>query len=503
MANDTGLFLQEPPVSQAGGISLPFDNLYARLPERFYARLAPTAVTTPRLIKINTALAAELGLDAHALASPQGVEVLAGNRIAERSEPIALAYAGHQFGNFVPQLGDGRAILLGEVVDRNGRRRDIQLKGSGPTPFSRRGDGRAALGPVLREYIVSEAMAALGIPTTRSLAAVTTGEQVYRETALPGAVLTRVASSHIRVGTFQFFAARGDTEALQLLADHVIARHYSGIAGPERYRSLFERVIARQAELVARWMLVGFIHGVMNTDNCSIAGETIDYGPCAFMDVYHPQTVFSSIDHGGRYAYANQPRIAHWNLARFGETLLPLLAEDVDAGLAIANEALSTFQPRYGEALLRGMRRKLGLFTEEDGDAALAQDLLTTMAEGEADFTLVFRRLEPESDAGARSLFGNPDAYDGWAARWRERIAREPQDAATRGAAMQATNPAYIPRNHRVEAALAAAIEREDFAPFEELLTVLARPFEDRPEFAAYAEPPPADQRVYRTFCGT
>jgi serine/tyrosine/threonine adenylyltransferase len=503
MANDQGLLVHEAPTLKAGGIALPFDNSYARLPERFYANLPPTPVGRPRLVKLNTALAAELGLDAGLLASPAGVEVLAGNRIADGSTPIALAYAGHQFGNFVPQLGDGRAILLGEVVDRAGRRRDIQLKGSGQTPFSRRGDGRAALGPVLREYIVSEAMMALGIPTTRSLAAVTTGEPVFRETVLPGAVLTRVASSHVRVGTFQFFAARGDVEALRLLADHVISRHYPDIEGPDRHRALFDRVIARQASLVAQWMLVGFIHGVMNTDNCSIAGETIDYGPCAFMDVYHPQTVFSSIDHGGRYAYANQPRIAHWNLARLGETLLPLLADDTDAALALANDTLKSFQPRYGAALLGGMRRKLGLVSEEEGDAALAQDLLTAMAEGEADFTLVFRHLDPESDERVRPLFSNPDSYDAWVARWRERLAREPQDAAARRAAMQQVNPIYIPRNHRVEAALAAAVEGEDFGPFEELLKVLARPFEESPEFAAYAGPAPADQRVYRTFCGT
>jgi uncharacterized protein YdiU (UPF0061 family) len=505
MANDTGLLLQETSASMAGGaIALPFDNSYARLPERFYVQLAPTPVAAPRLVKLNTALAAELGLDAAALASPQGVAVLAGNRVALGSQPIALAYAGHQFGNFVPQLGDGRAVLLGEVVSPDGVRRDIQLKGSGPTPFSRRGDGRAALGPVLREYIISEAMAALGVPTTRSLAAVMTGEAVMRETALPGAVLTRVASSHVRVGTFQFFAARGDVEALRLLADHVIARHYPDARGEaEPYRALFDRVVARQAELIAKWMLVGFIHGVMNTDNCSIAGETIDYGPCAFMDAYNPETVFSSIDHGGRYAYGHQPRIANWNLARFGETLLPLLADNTDAALAIANESLGAFQQHYAQALIGGMRRKLGLFAEEEGDGALAQDLLNAMADGEADFTLTFRRLDPELDAGVLALFNNPDAYDAWAARWRERLAHEPQDAATRRAMMRSANPAYIPRNHRVEAALAAAVEREDFAPFEELLKVLARPFEDRPEFAAYAEPPPADQRVCQTFCGT
>ena len=421
------LSLREAP--PPGGAPFAFDNSYARLPERFYARLDPTPVARPRLIKINAALAGELGLDPDLLASPPGVEILAGNRIAQGSLPIALAYAGHQFGNFVPQLGDGRAVLLGEVVDRHGNRRDIQLKGSGPTPFSRRGDGRAALGPVLREYIISEAMTALGIPTTRSLAAVTTGEPVMRETVLPGAVLTRVASSHIRVGTFQFFAARGDLEALRLLADHVIARHYPEARDDAQpYRALFDGVIARQAELVAKWMLVGFIHGVMNTDNCSIAGETIDYGPCAFMDAYNPKTVFSSIDHGGRYAYGNQARICHWNLARFGETLLPLLADDNDKALAIANESLGVFQDRYAQALMAGMRRKLGLFSEHEDDAALAQDLLNAMTDAEADFTQTFRALDPETDDVARPLFSNPDAYDAWAARWRQRLASEPQD---------------------------------------------------------------------------
>ena len=504
MANDTALaFLRETPLP-GGGPVIAFDNSYARLPDRFYARLDPTPVSAPRLLKLNDALVRELGLELEMLATPQGVEVLAGNRIAVGSQPIALAYAGHQFGNFVPQLGDGRAVLLGEVVDRAGVRRDIQLKGSGPTPFSRRGDGRAALGPVLREYLVSEAMAALGIPTTRSLAAVATGEPVIREAVLPGAVLTRVAGSHIRVGTFQFFAARGDGEALRLLADHVIARHYPDVrhdANP--YRALFERVIARQADLVARWMLVGFIHGVMNTDNCSIAGETIDYGPCAFMDTYKPDTVFSSIDHGGRYAYANQPRICHWNLARFGETLLPLLDDDTDKALAIANEILSAFQSRYGTALMTGMRRKLGLFSEEEGDGALAQELLDAMAEGAADFTKTFRALDPESDDKARPLFAESARYESWASRWRERLAREPQDADARRAAMRSVNPVYVPRNHRVEAVLAAAIERDDYQLFEEFLAVLARPFEERAQFADYAEPAPADQGVYRTFCGT
>ncbi len=488
-------------------IALPFDNSYIRLPDRFYARVAPTPVAAPRLVKLNKSLALQLGLDPEVLASPEGVAILAGNSLAEGSQPIALAYAGHQFGNFVPQLGDGRVILLGEVVDRTGVRRDIQLKGSGPTPFSRRGDGRAALGPVLREYIISEAMAALGIPTTLSLAAVMTGEPVMRETVLPGAVLTRVASSHIRVGTFQFFAARGDVEALRLLADHVIARHYPDVqASDQPYRALFDRVIARQAELVAKWLLVGFIHGVINTDNVSIAGETIDYGPCAFMDAYHPETVFSSIDHYGRYAYGNQPEIVRWNLARFGETLLPLMSDDKEIALAQANALLATFSERFSQAWLAGMRCKLGLFAKQDGDVALAHDLLKVLTDSGTDFTLTFRRLCDAAagvDAGVRSLFEDPTAYDAWAGRWRQRLAGEHQDGPTRRAAMQAVNPAFIPRNYRVEAALAAAIEREDFTLFEELLTVLAKPYEEQPAFAAYAEPPGPEQRFYRTYCGT
>ena len=466
-----------------------FDNSYARLPDRFYARLAPTPVSAPRLVKLNRTLALELGLDPEDLTTPEGVALLAGNRIAPGSEPIALAYAGHQFGNFVPQLGDGRALLLGEVVDVKGVRRDIQLKGSGPTPFSRNGDGRAAIGPVLREYIISEAMAALGIPTTRSLAAVLTGEPVYREAALPGAVLTRVASSHIRVGTFQFFAARGDVDGLRLLADHVIARHYPDAGS---YRGLFERVIERQASLVAQWLLVGFIHGVMNTDNMSIAGETIDYGPCAFMDAYHPETVFSSIDRLGRYAYGKQPQIAGWNLARLGEALMPLFDDNEERALEQANEALKSYGDLFGAAYLGGLRRKFGFFTERDDDRELVQSFLKLLMDNGIDYTLAFRRL------------GNgemPVDDQEWAARYRARLALEPQDEATRRATMQAVNPLYIPRNHRVEATLSAAIEHEDFDPFEELLAVKARPFEERPEFAAYAEPPSEeDRRNYRTY---
>ncbi len=392
--------------------------------------------------------------------------------------------------------------------------RDIQLKGSGRTPFSRNGDGRAALGPVLREYIVSEAMAALGVPTTRALAAVATGEPVYRETMQPGAVLTRVAASHIRVGTFQFFAARGDTEAVRLLAGHAIARHYQPAAAAENpYRALLEGVVARQAELMARWLLIGFIHGVMNTDNTSIAGETIDYGPCAFLDEYDPSKVFSSIDHAGRYAYANQPRIALWNLARLAETLLPLLAGDEDAALASAQAALAGFGDIFEAAYFGGLRRKIGLSpaylsTEQEDDVALSQDLLRRMAENGADFTLTFRLLcdaaaGPEGDPAVRALFADPAAYDAWAGRWRQRLAKDPAAPAARAAAMRSVNPAFIPRNHLVEAALEAATRRQDFGPFEALLAVLSRPYDDRPGLEPYAAPPVPEQRVLQTFCGT
>jgi len=490
-------------------VHFPFENTYSALPANFFARVAPTPVASPRLIKLNRPLAIHLGLDPDRLSSPEGAEILAGKRIPDGADPIAMAYAGHQFGHFVPQLGDGRAILLGEVIDADGVRRDIQLKGSGPTPFSRRGDGRAALGPVLREYIVSEAMATLGIPTTRSLAAVVTGESVMRETLLPGAVLTRVASSHIRVGTFQYFAARGDTEGVRRLADHVIGRHYPQLANADRpYHALLEAVIARQADLVARWLLVGFIHGVMNTDNSSISGETIDYGPCAFMDHYDPATVFSSIDEQGRYAYANQPRIALWNLTRLAECLLPLFSDQQDKAISEAQSALGDFAERFDTAYQAGLRSKLGLFTTRDGDPALAQDLLDAMAKNQADFTLTFRRLsdaalDPSGDREVRQLFADPAAYDEWALHWRQRIGDEPQAAAVRRTAMRAVNPAFIPRNHLIEAVIEAAVNRDDFAPFEELLTVLSAPYEDQPAFAFYADPPEPHQRVLQTFCGT
>jgi len=497
------------PILLAMTVHFPFQNTYAALPANFFARVAPTPVAAPRLIKLNRPLALQLGLDPDRLDSPDGAEILAGKRIPDGADPIAMAYAGHQFGHFVPQLGDGRAILLGEVIDSDGVRRDIQLKGSGPTPFSRRGDGRAALGPVLREYIVSEAMAALGIPTTRSLAAVVTGESVRRETLLPGAVLTRVAASHIRVGTFQYFAARGDTEAVRRLADHVIGRHYPDAANADRpYYALLEGVIARQAELVARWLLVGFIHGVMNTDNSSISGETIDYGPCAFMDHYDPATVFSSIDEQGRYAYANQPRIALWNLTRLAECLLPLISEQQDQAIAEAQSALGDFSEKFDTAYQAGLRRKLGLFTARDEDAALAQDLLVAMSNNHADFTLTFRRLsdaaaDPAADSEVRQLFEDPAAYDDWASRWRQRTGEEPQDPADRRIAMRAANPAFIARNHLVEAVIEAAVNRDDFAPFEELLAVLAEPYRDQPAFSGYADPPQPHQRVLQTFCGT
>ncbi len=489
-----------------------FDNTFARLPERFYVRLDPTPVAAPRLVKVNVDLAQELGLDADALTSEQGVAILAGNRVADKSEPIALAYGGHQFGQFVPQLGDGRANLIGELVSRDGKRYDVQLKGSGQTPFSRGGDGRAALGPVLREYIVSEAMAALGVPTTRALAAVTTGERVLRDTVLPGAILTRVAASHLRVGTFQYFAARGDVEALRILAGYAIARHYPEAAhAKEPYRALLEGVITRQAQLIAQWMLIGFIHGVMNTDNTSISGETIDYGPCAFLEEYDPAKVYSSIDHVGRYAYGNQPRVALWNLARLAESLLPVLAQESgskEAGLIAANEALSAFEPQFQEAHSTGRRRKLGLVLKREGDSVLVENLLQRMAANRADFTLTFRRLceaaeAPEGDLRVRTLFSDPAAYDGWAAGWHRRLEEEPADGHARAAAMRRINPAFIPRNHLVEAALDAATLRQDLPPFEDLLAVISRPYDERPELERYSTPARPEERVLQTFCGT
>lgn len=488
---------------------LRFDNSYARLPEAFYARVEPTPVAKPRFIRLNRRLAGELGLDADALAGAEGLEVLAGNRVPAGAEPLAMAYAGHQFGNWVPSLGDGRAVMLGEIRDREGVRRDVQLKGAGLTPFSRMGDGRAALGPVVREYLLSEAMAGLGVPTTRALAMVATGEAVYRERIEPGAVLTRIASSHVRVGTFEYFYRRGDFDAVRTLADYVIERHYPHAAEAERpYQALLEAVATRTADLIAQWMLVGFIHGVMNTDNIAIAGETIDYGPCAFMDRYHPATVYSSIDRGGRYAYNQQPRMGHWGLAQLAECLLPLLGEDEDESVSAARDALDGYAPRLEATYHGGLRRKVGLATEQDGDIDLITDLLQRMAQQRADFTLTFRRLadlkaaDSSGDEAVRAGFDDPAAFDPWATRWRERLAAESADDGERRAAMRAVNPAYIPRNHRVQQAIDAAGE-QDLQPLEDLLQVLAAPFDDHPELAAYAEPPRPEEEIRQTFCGT
>lgn len=480
-------------LNDTGSIRFPFDNSFARELEGFYVPWKVAPVAQPALARLNRGLAEELGLDAVALESEEGARIFAGNEAPEGSAPLAQAYAGHQFGSFVPQLGDGRALLLGEVIDRHGRRRDIQLKGSGRTPFSRGGDGRAALGPVLREYLIGEAMHALGIPTTRALAAVTTGEPIYRETVLPGAVLTRVAASHIRVGTFQYFAARSDLDKLKRLADYVIERHYPELQGNSAtYLALLASVADRQASLIAKWMHVGFIHGVMNTDNMSISGETIDYGPCAFMDHYNPATVFSSIDHHGRYAYANQPKIAQWNLARLAETLLPLIDADEERAIARATEVLGAFPGHYERYWLGEMRAKLGLIQEEDGDAELVTDLLEVMQANKADWTLTFRYLNSSAPA-----------FEKWRQRWQSRLARESSTPADREAAMRQVNPAFIARNHRVEEALSAAVQRGDYQPFDTLLKILARPFDDQPEFAAYAETAPQGNEGYRTFCGT
>ncbi|PZF76473.1 YdiU family protein [Aestuariivirga litoralis] len=471
--------------------AIAFDNSYARLPGSMHVGVAPTPVSTPRLVRVNEPLARELAIDPALLTA----EVAVGNAIPAGASPLAQAYAGHQFGNFVPQLGDGRAILLGEVVDVNGRRRDIQLKGSGRTPFSRGGDGRAALGPVLREYLVSEAMNALGIPTTRALMAATTGERVYRDAVLPGAVLTRVAASHIRVGTFQFFAVRQDFEALKLLVDHVIDRHYPQLKGAENPAlALLDAVMEAQAALVARWVQVGFIHGVMNTDNTSISGETIDYGPCAFMDAYDPGTVFSSIDTYGRYAYANQAPVAQWNLARLAETLLAFIAPDREEAIRIATERIEAFPAIYTKYWLAGFRKKIGLVSEEDGDLDLIQAMLDAMQMVRADFTVTFRALSNDEE---------PEALRDWLPTWRERLARDPQSAEERRAFMRSVNPVYIPRNHLVEEMISAGVERQDYRPFEEMLRVLMTPYEEQPGAERYAAPPAEVDGGYRTFCGT
>lgn len=485
---------------------LGFEHSYASLSPRLYERVRPTPVKDPQLVIFNRSLADELALKPDV--EREAATLFSGNRLPDDSDPIAMAYAGHQFGSFVPQLGDGRAILLGELRGHTGVLRDVQLKGAGLTRFSRNGDGRAALGPMLREYLISEAMHALGIPTTRSLAVVATGEHVFRAGAVPGAVLTRVAASHVRVGTFQFFAARGDLDAVRELLDYVIARHYPDArdaAVPAL--AVLKAVVLRQAALIADWMRVGFIHGVMNTDNMAISGETIDYGPCAFMDHYHPNTVFSSIDRVGRYSYANQPAIAQWNLARLAETLLPLIDADTDKAVELATEVLESFTAEFNARYIDQLCRKIGLINGGERDADLANRLLAAMQEASADFTLTFRRLarvveSPGSESSLRELFAQSADFDGWLRDWRERLTSDAQGVAERGMSMRCVNPAFIPRNHRVEAALTAA-EHGDFGPFHQLHVILQRPYDDQPDVADYEKPSQPSERVLRTFCGT
>lgn len=473
-----------------------FDNSYEKLPHMFFTHIAPTPVKQPELIALNIELAKSLGLNIEVLQDEQNIAVFAGNALPEGASPLAQAYAGHQFGH-LNRLGDGRAILLGEQITPTGERFDIQLKGPGRTPYSRGGDGRAALGPMLREYIISEAMHALGIPTTRSLAVVTTGEEVMRETVLPGAILTRVAASHLRVGTFQYAAAIGTKDDLQALADYAIERHYPEIIGEaNRYVLFLQQVMKRQASLIAKWQLVGFIHGVMNTDNMTISGETIDYGPCAFMDNYDPATVFSSIDTQGRYAYGNQPRIAGWNIARFAESLLPLLHDDEDQAIALAQQTIEEFPKLYHANWLAGMRAKLGLFNEEADDEALFEELLDLMYKQKTDYTNTFRAL----------TLGQGDAIawlsNEWYDKWQSRLTRQAESKEQVQQLMRETNPAYIPRNYRVEAAITAAVEQDDTSVLDELLDVVEEPFSYVEDYAEYANVPKS-QQLYRTYCGT
>jgi uncharacterized protein YdiU (UPF0061 family) len=476
------------------------DNSYARLPNRFFTSLNPTPVRSPKLIILNQSLATSLGLDVQALQSEAGIQVLAGNQVPKGALPLAEAYAGHQFGHFT-MLGDGRALLIGEQITTVGERFDIQLKGAGKTPYSRGGDGRAALGPMLREYIISEAMHALGIPTTRSLAVVTTGESVFRESLLTGAILTRVAASHLRVGTFQYAANWGTEQDLKVLADYTLQRHYPDVSDVEnRYLVLLQEVIKRQAALIAKWQLVGFIHGVMNTDNMTISGETIDYGPCAFMDVYDPATVFSSIDMQGRYAYGNQPSIAGWNLARFAETLLPLLHTDQEQAVQLAQDVVSDFPELYRRYWLQGMRAKLGIYNEEVGDESLVGDLLRMMEDRQADYTNTFRALTFDR-LEDQDLFGTPEFAE-WNEKWQARLARQEESKSSSQQLMRNSNPAVIPRNHRVEEALEAAVDKKDFTVMDKLLQVLSDPYAHISEQEEYTTCP-VRTRPYQTYCGT
>jgi uncharacterized protein YdiU (UPF0061 family) len=480
---------------------IPFDNTYARLPERFFTKQAPAQVPDPKLIRLNVKLAENLGMNIAWLESPEGVAALSGNAVAAGSDPIAQAYAGHQFGGFVPQLGDGRAILLGEVVGKDGKRYDVQLKGSGRTAFSRGGDGKSALGPVLREYIVSEAMTALGVRATRALAAVATGQLVLRqEGAIPGGVFTRIAASHIRVGTFQYFMAREDVDGIRTLADYVIARHYPALAAATQpYAALLEAVALAQADLIAHWMSLGFIHGVMNTDNTSVSGETIDFGPCAFMEAFHPKCVFSSIDARGRYAWGNQPEIGLWNMARFAETLLPLLAENQDEAVKMAEAILEKYPPRYTAQYLERFQAKFGL--PADSPETMVQSGLEMLAEQEVDFTLFFRHLTRvaagEDSKQLESLFRDQESFFAWLAKWREATRLVP-----RVADMRAANPILIPRNHRVEQAIQAGYQG-DYAPFNRLVDALANPYTEQPEYCDLEATPLPEEVVHQTFCGT
>ena len=478
---------------------------YAALPGRFSTPLKSRPFRAPGIIGLNAPLATALGLSPEWLKSPAGISLLSHGLRPDGHSPVAMAYAGHQFGHFVPSLGDGRAMLVGEIQDAQGKLWDLHLKGSGPTPFSRRGDGHAALGPVLREYIVSEAMAALGIPTTRALAALTTGEDVLRETLVPGGVIARIASSHVRVGTFQYFAARGDQASLRVLTDHVIGRLYPDLATSiNRALALLEAVVERQARLIARWMLVGFIHGVMNTDNMSIAGETIDFGPCAFLDAYDPGKVFSFIDQNGRYAYGQQPDMALWNLGRLAEALLPCIDPDTDSAVTMATAALTRFDQIFGETYLSGWRQKLGLMTEQKADTTLISRLLTLMHRDEADLTLTFRLLCNAVRTGDTSdvltLFNDQTATTVWLQDWQHRLKKENVSAEERAQAMRIVNPRIIPRNHQIEAVITAAVAG-NYAPFHRLTEALSHPFDDADD--GFDQPPAQHERVRNTFCGT
>ena len=486
-----------------------FDNTYSNLPKEFYRKVVPTRVPEPKLIKLNEELIDELGLDKNDLNSKTGVDVLSGNMVPHGAEPLSMAYAGHQFGSWVPVLGDGRAILLGEIISPNGIRHDIQLKGSGPTPFSRGGDGKAVLGPILREYILSESMHALGIPTTRTLSAMLTGETIFRELPMPGAILTRVSKSHVRIGTFEYFFAKNDIDSVRSLADYIINRHYSeALKSNNPYKQLLLLVTERQAELIAKWMLFGFIHGVMNTDNMQIAGETIDYGPCAFLDTYNPGKVYSSIDHGGRYSFGNQPGIAQWNLGCFAQTILPLIHQSKDIAYQQAKEIIDSFPSSYQEKLNLGILQKLGLTIEMHNDMKLVKDLLNIMADGKADFTLTFRRLSEvkntssDSDGSIRSLFSIPHVFDEWMKRWRKRLISENINEQERKNKMKAVNPAFIPRNHLVEKAIKDALDK-DFKFFEVLLEACTNPFRSQTQYKQLMQPPLPDQEIHQTFCGT